>query len=365
MLQLNQVGNWARSIVAAVQTVPPRSWPPRRLSLALQGGGSFGAFTWGVLDRLLEEPDIAFDAVSGTSAGAVNGVLLAAGLAEGSRLKAREKLEKFWQKVSHSTAFIPFGTSASLAALTPSTATSTLSLWTRVLSPYQFNPFDLNPLRTALNEAVDFEQLRANPPLRLMVAATRVCDGRVKIFESPEINVETILASACLPLLHHAVTIDEEAYWDGGYAANPPLIHLVAETETPDVLVVQITPMKSAKTPTNSTDIIRRLDQITFNSSLLTEIEALSRFSQLCRGFWGLTSRHGRKQRRLRIHRVAAEEEFDGLAEASASNLDWSFLTRLRDSGRSAAETWLASENANSRPLALDSARRHLSQIMQ
>jgi len=338
------------------------SWPPQRLSLALQGGGSFGAFTWGVLDRLLEAPEITFDAVSGTSAGAVNGVLLAAGLAEGGRDKAREKLEAFWRKLSQAAAFVAFG--AGLGGLSSDSTAGTLSLFTRILSPYQFNPFDLNPLRSALNEVVDFDNLRKASPLHLMIAATRVRDGRARIFETPEIDVETVLASTCLPLLHHAVTIENEAYWDGGYAANPPLIPLVAKTCTPDILVVQLTPMKSGTTPTHARDIVRRLDQITFNSSLLTEIEALSRFSELCQGWWGLASPQGRKQRRLRIHRVAAEEEVVGLAEESVINLDWNFLTRLRDSGRTAAETWLASAKAHPRPLPVDTARRHLGQIV-
>ncbi|QXX75092.1 hypothetical protein MHY1_01910 [Methylovirgula sp. HY1] len=316
----------------------PSAWPPQHLSLGLQGGGSFGAFTSGVLDRLLEEPDIRFDTISGASAGAINAVLLAAGLAEGGREAAREKLKRFWRRLSHTAALVPFGSNTGLMS---GAASGTLSFWTRLVSPYQYNPFDLNPLRTILNEEIDFEKLRRTKPIGLLIAATRVRDGRARIFSNDEINADTVLASTSLPLLHHAVTIDNEAYWDGGYSANPPLHELVMASETPDILIVQITPMQRAATPTTSQEIIRRLDQITFNASLVAESDRLAQHADFYRGIFGRLSRDGRKWRRLSLHRIAAEEEVDGLAEASASNLDWRFLTDLRRHGRSAAETWL------------------------
>lgn len=315
------------------------SWPPPRVSLALQGGGSFGAFTWGVLDRLLEDPNVTFDTVSGTSAGAINAVLLAAGLAEGGRRAARAKLRQFWERLSRTAAFGPFGAAGGFA---PGAAAGSFSFWTRLLSPYQYNPLDLNPLRALLNEEVDFDRLRRAAPIGLLIAATRVCDGRARIFRNAEINAEAVLASASLPLYHHAVTIDDVAYWDGGYSANPPLLDLVTASQAPDILVVQITPMRSAEVPTTSRDIIRRLDQITFNASLQTEIETLAWHAARSRRLSGLLSREGRKLRRLSIHRIAAEEEFTGLSEASASNLDWRFLSNLRDNGRAAATAWLA-----------------------
>jgi NTE family protein len=310
-----------------------RGWPPPRLSLALQGGGSFGAFTWGVLDRLLEDSEIAFDTISGTSAGAINAVLLAAGLAEGGPRAARAKLSRFWERLSRTAAFGPFG-----AGFAP----GTFSFWTRLLSPYQYNPLDLNPLRALINEEVDFDRLRLAAPIGLLIAATRVCDGRARIFQNAEIDVDAVLASASLPLYHHAVTIEDVAYWDGGYSANPPLLDLVMASRAPDVLVVQITPMRSAEVPTTSREIIRRLDQITFNAALQTEIETLAWHTQRSRGLSGLLSHEGRKLRRLNLHRIAAEEEFTGLSDASASNLDWSFLSTLRDHGRAAATAWLA-----------------------
>jgi NTE family protein len=323
------------------------NWPPRRLSLALQGGGSFGAFTWGVLDRLLEDQNVAFDTVSGTSAGAINAVLLAAGLAEGGARAARAKLTRFWERLSRTAAFGPFGAAGGFAP-----GAGSFSFWTRLLSPYQYNPLDLNPLRALLNEEVDFDRLRLAAPIGLLIAATRVCDGRARIFGNAEINAETVLASASLPLYHHAVTIDDVAYWDGGYSANPPLLDLVMASEAPDILVVQITPMRSAEVPTTSRDIIRRLDQITFNASLQTEIETLAWHAARSRRLSGLLSREGRKLRRLAIHRIAAEEELTGLSEASASNLDWRFLSNLKDHGRAAAEAWLAKKEPE--PAALD-----------
>src|SRR5258708_5095434 len=239
----------------------------KNLSLALQGGGSFGAFTWGVLDRLLEQSSIAIDMVSGASIGAVNAVILADGLAEGGPAAARERLARFWTRVSDPSPFGRFGlTSATIAAF---------ELSTRVFSPYQFNPLGLNPLRQILAEEVDFARLRRASPVRLLVAATRVKDGRLRLFRNDEITLDAVLASACLPLLHHAVEIEGESYWDGGYSANPPLRQLVIDSKADDVVVVQITPQKRAGVPHLSPDIVRRANQITFNSLLQKEIEAL------------------------------------------------------------------------------------------
>jgi NTE family protein len=323
------------------------------LCLALQGGGSFGAFTWGVLDALLAERNVDFEAISGASAGAVNAVLLASGLAAGGRAGARATLDRFWRRLGTSPGPLT-GFRASPGGTVPEAG---LFFWTRFLSPYQFNPLDLNPLRAALLEEVDFAALRRQP-LALMIAATRVRDGRSRIFTNADISVEAVLASACLPLLHQAVTIEGEDYWDGGYVANPPLMHLVAETTARDVLLVQITPTLAKETPTTTQDIMRRIDRIAFSAALQTEIEDLSRICEMSRGVWALASPQGRRLRRLRLHRVTAESELAGLVDASAANLDRAFLEKLRDSGRRAAEAWLRSAAAHSRPLALESARR-------
>ena len=197
----------------------PARGKTRRLSLALQGGGALGAFTWGVLDRLLEEEHISFDAVSGASAGAMNAVLLASGLTQGGPEEARASLERFWRKVSKAGQLSRLASSnATLTAIAPR------------LSPYQFNPLDLNPLREILAGEVDFDAVRTKAPVRLLLGTTRVSDGSLRIFRTEEVTSDVVLVSACLPHLHHAVTIDGEAYWDGGYAANPPLIPLVTAT---------------------------------------------------------------------------------------------------------------------------------------
>ncbi|WP_158817878.1 patatin-like phospholipase family protein [Methylocapsa sp. S129] len=317
----------ARTLVGAKASAPV--WPPKRLSLALQGGGSFGAFTWGVLDRLLER-GIAFDAISGASAGAVNAVLLASGLLEG-RDEARARLASFWRRMSDSASFLP---ATSLATAMMGAGFSAL---TRAFSPYQFNPFDLNPLREALTAEVDFERLRAQSPVKLLVAATRVRDGQLRIFRNPELCVESVLASACLPLIHHTIEVEGEPYWDGGYVANPPLIPLVQASDAANLLIVQVTPAKSERLPTNPSEIVKRLDQIHFNATLNAELEALK---------VGLMLRATPKLRRLHIGRIAAQDEFEGLADENATNLGWDFLERLRDSGRNATDVWIAQTGA-------------------
>jgi NTE family protein len=312
----------ARAFVGAKPSTP--AWRPKRLSLALQGGGSFGAFTWGVLDRLLER-GIAFDAISGASAGAVNAVLLASGMLE-DRDEARATLARFWRRMSDSASFLP---ATSLAAAAMSAG---FGLFSR-LSPYQFNPFDLNPLREALAAEVDFERLRAQAPMKLLIAATKVRDGHLRIFREPELRVETVLASACLPLVHHTIEIEGEPYWDGGYVANPPLIPLVQASDAANLLIVQVTPTRSERLPTNPGEIMKRLDQIHFNATLNAELEALK---------LGLMLRATPKLRRLHIGRIAAQDEFEGLADENATNLGWDFLERLRDSGRDATDVWIA-----------------------
>ena len=302
-----------------------RAWPPSRLALALQGGGSFGAFTWGALERLLEEETITLDAFSGASAGAVNTAVLVSGLAEGGREGARQNLEKFWTRASQTATFLPKAVTVPLGFLA------------RALSPYQFNPFDLNPLRVALEDHVDFERLRHVSSPRLLIAATRVSTSSLRIFRNDELTVDALLASACLPLLHQSIEIDGELYWDGGYIANPPLTPLVMETDASDVLIIQISPTKSQKAPRARADIERRIDQINFASTLDREIEAIRLLAPLCAG--GDASG---KWARLRLDRLSAEDAIETLAEHSPGNLQWSFVSQLREAGRAAASDWIA-----------------------
>jgi NTE family protein len=216
-----------------------------------------------------------------------------------------------------------------------------VSATARVFSPYQFNPFNLNPLRTILQEEIEFDALRSEPRLRLLIATTRVADGTLRIFREREISADVVLASACLPLIHHAVSIDGDAYWDGGYSANPPLLPLIRASRASDVLVVQIMPTAGTEMPTTHSEIVKRAEQITFSSSLARELEAVAEMTKLAaadRSGAGMA----RKLQRMRLHHVAAEKEVPALGEASALNLDWDFLTGLRDAGRVAAERWLS-----------------------
>lgn len=298
------------------------AWPPRQLSLALQGGGSFAAFTWGVLERLLEEPDCDFDAVSGASAGSVNAVLLASGLVEGGRERARTRLAQFWNRMVDEASF------RSLMLLGGFSPAGSSVAFGAALRSGHFDPLDLDPLRRALAKHVNFDALRASNCPKLLIAATRVRDGAARIFRNDEITADVVLASTCPPLAHCAVDIEGDAFWDGGYAANPPLVGLVQETEAADLLVVQVTPSRDSYVPITAAAIDRRLDQITANATLNAEITALE---------WA----HGAGAACPRISRIAAEDEIEGLAQRSAVDLGRGFVMALHRSGRSAADRWL------------------------
>jgi NTE family protein len=310
--------------------VGPLVWPPRELSLALQGGGTFAAFTWGVLERLLEEPDCAFDTISGASAGAVNAALLACGLVEGGREGARAALNRFWMRIMHEASFRSlmlvggFSPAGSSVAFGPT------------LRSGHFDPFDLDPLRQALSRDIDFAALQSPACPKLLVAATRIRDGRQQVFGNAEISADVLLASTCPPLIHCAVEIDGESYWDGGFGSNPPLVRLVQESETSNVLVVQVTPARDSYVPITLAAIDRRLDQITANSVLNAEIAALE---------WARPA----TAPSLRLFRIAAEDEIDGLAQRSATDLGPGFIRLLHRSGRKAAERFLAQDAGSTR----------------
>jgi NTE family protein len=307
----------------------------RQVSLALQGGGSFGAFTWGFLDRLLEEEDLTIDVVSGASAGALNAVLLADGLAAGGNAGARERLDRFWQRVAHEAPHLPAGPGHAVGAA------ALFELSTRLASPYQLNPLGHNPMRRMLTEEIDFERLRAKSPIRLLIAATRVRDGRLHLFREDEITIEAVLASACLPFLHHAIEIDGEAYWDGGFSANPPLRQLVLDSNAHDVILVQLIPEEHGAVPHFSPEISRRMQEIAFVTSLHKELEALDDLRDVCSH--SLTrSPICRKLQRLRFHRVSASDTVKDLDHESALDTRWSLIGRLKEHGRTAAVEWLA-----------------------
>lgn len=298
----------------------------RPLSLALQGGGALGAFTWGVLDQLLER-EIALDAISGASSGAINALLLASGMQHGGPADARERLERFWRKASE------------LAGALDLAKGFGSGLLPRVFSPYQLNPLGLNPLRELLLDEIDFEAL-GDADIPLLIATTRVRDGKLRIFRNDDLTVDAALASAALPMVHHAIAIDDEWYWDGGYAANPPLIPLAMAARGRDVLVVQIVPTGAAGLPRTSREINGRLAQMAFNRPLMQELETIGELKR-SRGGAVFGDAMSRRLRRLRLHCIKAEDTLAGMTGQSALNLDWSFLTMLRDAGRAAADQWL------------------------
>ena len=312
----------ARPAARAAKTSPPPSWPPRKLSLALQGGGSFAAFTWGVLERLLEESACAFDAVSGASAGSVNAVLLASALAEGGRERAHARLAQFWNRMVNEASF------RSLMLLGGFSPAGSSVAFGAALRSGQFDPLDLDPLRRVLAKHINFDALRAPDAPKLLIAATRVRDGAARLFRNSEVTADVVLASTCPPLVHCAVDIDGDAHWDGGYAANPPLAALVQESSAADLLVVQATPSRDSYVPITGAAIDRRLDQITANTALNAELSALQ---------WA----SGAGATIPRIARIAAENEIEGLAQRSAVDLGRAFVMALHRSGRTAADRWL------------------------
>jgi NTE family protein len=315
----------------------------RFINLALQGGGAHGAFTWGVLDRLLEDESIAFEGVSATSAGAMNAVVLAYGFAEGGRDGARRALAQFWRRISHAALSSPLHPTPIDKLLGNHTLDHSPSyigfdLMTRLLSPYQFNPLNLNPLRGVLKQVVDFERIRAYCcPIKIFLSATNVRTGRVKVFTNDELSIDTVLASACLPFLFQAVEIDGEAYWDGGYMGNPAIFPLIYNCDSPDVMIVHINPIERSKLPVTAGEIMNRINEISFNSSLMREMRAIHFVTSLIDS--GQVD--GRSLKRMRLHAVAAEKAMAGFSTASKLNADWDFLVQLRDIGRATVDAWL------------------------
>jgi NTE family protein len=312
------------------------------VDLALQGGGSHGAFTWGVLDRLLEPDGLNFGAISGTSAGALNAAVLVSGFHKGGRDGARAALSEFWHDVSRSgTIFSPY--SLAHASATQNSYNfdklpgyQWMNSFFRAFSPYEFNPLNLNPLRDVLQRHVDVAALHACS-LHLFVTATSVETGQAKVFTGKELSVEALLASACLPFIFQAVEIDGKAYWDGGYTGNPAIYPLIYQSELLDILLVKINPLSRPHKPTRSVEIIDRLSEITFNASLISEMRAIAFVSRLVREGKLDPGRY----KDLRLHMVADD---DGLAPFNASskfNTDRAFLDELFALGRAAAQKWL------------------------
>ncbi|MEX1167260.1 MAG: patatin-like phospholipase family protein [Hydrogenophaga sp.] len=330
-----------------------------RIDLALQGGGSHGAFTWGVLDRLLEDERLEIAGISGTSAGAMNAVALAAGLMEGGREGARIALKRFWQRVAESSPFHHFdqweANNPMAALLGPSNP------WVQALmapfqqyaqfvgsqlSPYQLNPLNLNPLRRILEDTVDFDRVRQCNRTSLFIAATHVPTGELRIFRQDQLTADMVLASACLPLLFQAVEVDGEAYWDGGYAGNSALMPLISETDADDLLLVQINPSCRKAVPTQASDILERASEVTFNASLLKELRTIGLLKELLEDAGRPDSAYRRPLFKrvddLRLHRLDADDELSQFGASSKTQTSWAFLEQLHGIGYRAASEWLS-----------------------
>ncbi len=315
----------------------------RSLTLALQGGGAHGAFTWGVLDRLLEDETLDIQGVSGTSAGAMNAGILASNL-QGGRDVAKEALERFWHDLSQvgAAAFNPYQ-STPLHHLNKawnidwSPASIWLDVMAQFVSPYQLNPLDRNPLRDLLGAHLDLERLQHATAIKLFICATNVKTNRLKIFKNADLTVDSFLASACLPQLHRAVEIEGEYYWDGGFTGNPVLKPLIRACGANDILIIQLNPTERQDLPITSRDIVDRLNEVTMNASLMRELDSIATIT-------GLIEAGALKNpayRPIHFHCIADPEVMAPLGTSSKNNTAWNFLTYLKDAGHAAADAWL------------------------
>jgi NTE family protein len=320
----------------------------KHVGLALQGGGAHGAFTWGVLDRLLEEENIIADGICGTSAGAINAVVTAYGLHIGGKEKAKELLEQLWRKISNSGS-VMFKPSMmdkffSGGDMYNSFGYMFFNSMTQMFSPYQFNPSNTNPLREILTDLVDFEELKHYNKKKLFVCATNVKTNRARVFSNKEISVEAVLASACLPQFFQAIEIDGQHYWDGGYMGNPPLFPLIENTAVTDLLLIKINSINIDEVPTTARDISDRINEISFNSSLINEMHLIHYRNELVRKGIQLDEDKDVVSREIFVHSISAHEALGHLKYSSKMNTSWEFLSDLKNKGRLYAEKWLENE---------------------
>lgn len=313
------------------------------INIALQGGGAHGAFAWGVLDKILEDGRLAIDGICGTSAGAMNGVVYAYGKMTGDRDGARQALHDFWQDISKTGQALapvhgPFD--QFIGRQVQQAAFSAFETMSRVFSPYQFNPLNFNPLREVLERHVDFQELHDCYCTNIFVCATNARNGKPRIFTNKEITADTVLASACLPFLFQAVEIEGEYYWDGGYIGNPALYPMIYDTDTQDFLIVHINPIERPEVAKTAPEIMNRINELTFNSSLVREMRAIAFVQKMISEGW-IKDEYRTKLKQVRIHAIRADEDMRSMDVASKFDSDWKFLTSLRDLGRARAEMWL------------------------
>lgn len=314
----------------------------KKINLALQGGGAHGAFTWGVLDLLLQQKDIDISMISSTSSGALNAVAVADGLLTDGREGARQRLEDIWSAISEAGRLSPIRRTfadrlSGNWSLTNSPGFHMVDFVTRFYSPYQFNPLDFNPVKEILEEHINFQRLRDRDDVRIFVSATSVETGRVKVFDHEHLSADVVLAAGCLPLVNQSVKIDGMPYWDGGFTGNPPLFPFGHHSDTDDVVIVQLTPLTRKGTPKSRQEITDRIYEISFNNSMLYELERLDLFSRLNHS----EHPHAEDHRDIRLHMIEDLDLIRSLGVSSTLNMEWAFLTHMRDQGRAAARAFL------------------------
>ncbi|NIA70025.1 patatin-like phospholipase family protein [Pelagibius litoralis] len=314
----------------------------RPINLALQGGGAHGAFTWGVLDRILEDDRLQIEAISGTSAGAMNAAVVADGIMRDGNEGARQCLRRFWKAVSDAGKKSPIQRTPidifmGNWSLDASPSYLFFDLLGRLASPYELNPLNLNPLQGLVEEMVDFERVRSCDRMKVFISATNVETGRVKVFDRRELTADMVMASACLPLLYQAVEIDGVPYWDGGYMGNPVLFPFFRGCSSDDVVIVQLNPITRKGSPKSAREILNRVNEITFNSSLLRDFRAIHFVSRLLEE--GKLDESDYKK--VLVHRIEAEEEIKPLGASSKVNAEWAFLEHLFEIGYRRADAWL------------------------
>lgn len=320
----------------------PSARSVKPVNLALQGGGAHGAFTWGVLDYLLEDGRIEFAAASATSAGSLNAVVLAQGITDGGRDGARQRLAEFWRAISEAARYSPLRAPGWAALFGDLPLELSPFYWafetvTRTFSPYQLNPANINPLRDVLAASVDFEALRRAKGMQLFLCATNVETGKIRIFDRSEISADAVLASACLPHVFQAVEIGGEFFWDGGYMGNPAIYPLIYGSPCDDVVIVHVNPIERRGVPRTAPEIANRVNEISFNSSLMREMRAISFVTSLIE-----SGKVGPDEmKRVLVHSIRADELMSECTVASKADPEWGFLCRLRDAGRSEAQRWL------------------------
>lgn len=330
--------------------------PGRRIALALQGGGAHGAFTWGVLDRLLDEPEIDITAISGSSAGALNAVALASGLLEDGRAGAKRRLDQLWRRAA-GLAELSSLPSTPLERLAPSLGVDwspghmLFDIFTRYVSPYQFNPFGIDPLRQLLHDLIDIGTLRRDEALPLFIAATRVDNGEMRLFENRDLSIDAILASACLPAINQAIKIDDGYYWDGGFSANPPLLPLVSHSlaspgPAAEILLVRVDPVQDDHMPITAGGIRNRLNRLMFNAPLNAELRSVRWLQDQLSQPALAQSPLGQQLATLKLHSLSADDVMRQLGSASKLRPDLQLIERLHQLGREVADTWIEQLNA-------------------